>query len=221
MMWHSDNARTREITDTFGDDNINAFALSIGMQNTRLNHIVGCGGPVPNQMTLADAAVLYEGVANGTLLTADNQAAFVSLMAGKAEFKVEGYDFTHLWDTDIPAIIAQAAPAATPAQRQDYQNQMNIIYKAGNYVNCDDSCSHVAEYYSISGLVEIPFCSGGAPTLQDYVFGMFLHGPTDSSYFTGKSTVASQNFLATKSELLREQIVAGLASCGLAPQPGN
>jgi hypothetical protein len=31
MMWHSDNARTREITDTFGAPNINAFAASIGM----------------------------------------------------------------------------------------------------------------------------------------------------------------------------------------------
>lgn len=34
MMWHSDNARTRELTDYFGDNNINAFAQSIGMTNT-------------------------------------------------------------------------------------------------------------------------------------------------------------------------------------------
>src|SRR5450631_1236882 len=125
-MWHSDNARTREITDTFGDANINAFALSIGMQNTKINHIIGCGGPVPDQMTLADVAVLYEGVANGTLLAPASQTTFVSLMAGKAEFQAEGYDFTHLWDTDIPAMIAQAAPAATTAQRRDYQSLMNI-----------------------------------------------------------------------------------------------
>src|SRR5579864_2335770 len=30
MMWHSDNARTREITDTYGDNAINAFGASIG-----------------------------------------------------------------------------------------------------------------------------------------------------------------------------------------------
>jgi hypothetical protein len=217
MMWHSDNARTREITDTYGDGKINAFGLSIGMQNTQINHIIGCGGPVPDQLTLADAAVLYEGLANGTLLTPANQTSFASLMAGKAEFQAEGYDWTHLWDTDIPAMIAQAAPAATPAQRRDYQNMMNLAYKAGNYVNCSDSCSHVAEYIAITGWVQIPFCSGGAPAPRDYVFGLFLHGATDNSYNSSKTTVAAQNFLAAKSELLREQITAGLASCGLVP----
>jgi hypothetical protein len=215
MMWHSDNARTREITDTFGDSAINAFGASIGMQSTQINHIIGCAGPIPDRLTLVDAAALYEGIANGTLLTPDNQTKFTSLMAGKGEFLGEGFDFTHLWDTDIPAMIAQAAPGATTAQKRDYLNQMNLAYKAGSYEICSDSCSHIAEYYSITGWVEIPFCSGGTPTLQDYVFGIFLHGGTDSSYSTGKNTLTVQNFSAAKSELLREQITAGLASCGI------
>src|ERR1035438_9621883 len=83
MMWHSDNDRTRAITDRFGDANINAFGVSIGMQSSQINHIIGCGGPVPDQLTLTDAGTLYEGVANGTLLTAATQATFLSLMAGK------------------------------------------------------------------------------------------------------------------------------------------
>jgi hypothetical protein len=216
MMWHSDNARTREITDTFGDPNINAFALSIGMPTTQINHIIGCVGPVPDRLSLTDVATLYEGVANGTLLAPDSQAKFVSLMAGKAEFQGEGYDFTHLWDTDIPAMIAQAAPSATAAQKQSYQNMMTLVYKAGNDINCADSCSHVAEYNSIAGWVGIPFCSGGAPTLQNYVFGIFLHGGTDNSWSPGKTTLTVANFNAAKAELLREQIVAGLTSCGMA-----
>jgi hypothetical protein len=217
MMWHSDNARTREITDTFGAANINTYAASIGMTGTALNHIVGCGGPVPDQLTLADAGTLYEGVASGSLLTAANQATFYSLMAGKAQFAAEGFDFTHLWDTDIPAIVAQAAPAATAAQLQDYLSSMNIAYKAGSYVNCSDSCGHVAEYYSISGWARISFCDGPNPAPRDYVFGIFLHGATDNSYFDGKTTLTAQNFLAAKGELLREPIVAGLTSCGLVP----
>jgi hypothetical protein len=216
MMWHSDNARTREITDTFGDPSINAFALSIGMPNSRINHIIGCAGPVPDQFTLVDAASLYENVANGTLLTGTNQATFYSLMAGKAEFQAEGFDFTHLWDTDVPAMIAQAAPNATPAQRQAWQNQMNLAYKAGSYIICGSSCGQVTEYYSITGWAEIPFCSGGTTTLQDYVFGIYLHGGTDNSYTTDKATLTVNNFLAAKGELLREQITAGLKSCGLA-----
>jgi X-X-X-Leu-X-X-Gly heptad repeat protein len=217
MMWHSDNARTREITDTYGAAKITAFGLSIGMQNSQINHIIGCAGPIPDQLTLADAATLYEGVANGTFLTPANQTALYSLMAGKAQFQAEGYDWTHLWDTDIPAMIAQAAPAATPAQQRNYQNMMNLAYKAGNYVICADSCSHVTEYIAITGWVQIPFCSGGAPAPQDYVFGLFFHGPTDNSYNSTKTTVATQNFLTAKGELLREQLTAGLASCGMTP----
>jgi hypothetical protein len=215
MMWHSDNARTREITDKFGDSNINPFGVSIGMQNTSINHIIGCAGPIPDQLTLTDAGVLYEGVANGTLLSPASRTTFAGLMAGKGEFQVEGYDFTHLWDTDLPAMIAQAAPSATAQQRQSYLNQMNLAYKAGSYEICDASCTNVGEYYAISGWVEIPFCSGGAPALQDYVFGLFLHGGTDSSWVSGKNTLTVQNFNAAKSELLREQIAAGLASCGM------
>lgn len=217
MMWHSDNARTREITDTFGAANINAYTVSIGMTATQLNHIVGCGGPIPNQMTLSDLGALYEGVATGSLLTGANQATFYSLMAGKAEFDTERSDFAHLWDNDIPAMIAQAAPAATPAQRLDFQNSMNLVYKAGNYINCSDSCAHIAEYFSIGGWVRIPFCDGGSAAPREYVFGIFLHGALDNSYTDGKPTLAAQNFLTAKAELLREPIAAGLTSCGLVP----
>jgi hypothetical protein len=217
MMWHSDNARTREVTDLLGAANINAYVTSIGMTGTSLNHIVGCGGPVPNQLTLADAGALYEGVANGTLLNPANQATFYSLMAGKAEFAAEKFDFTHLWDTDIPAMIAQAAPGATAAQLRDYLSTMDLAYKAGNYINCSDSCSHIADYYSIAGWVRIPFCNGGFPAPQDYVFGIFLHGAIDNAYSDGKTTLAAKNFFAAKAELLREPIVAGLTSCGLIP----
>jgi hypothetical protein len=89
MMWHSGKARTREITDTFGARAINVFTVSIAMPNTRLNHIVGCGGPAPDQMTLADDAVLYEGVANGTLLSPANHSKFLSLMAGKRNSRLK------------------------------------------------------------------------------------------------------------------------------------
>ena len=92
---------------------------------------------------------------------------------------------------------------------------MNLAYKAGSYVLCGDSCSHVAEYYSIAGWVSIPFCSGGALAPQDYVFGLFLQGATDNSWSSGKNTLTVQNFFAAKGEVLREQIAAGLASCGL------
>jgi len=57
-------------------------------------------------------------------------------MAGKGQFKIEGYDWTGLWTTDLPAIIKQEAPAwVNPGALSSYLNKMDLAYKAGNY-NC-------------------------------------------------------------------------------------
>jgi len=215
MMWHSDNARTREITDFFGDANINAFAKLIGMKHTSINHIIGCGGPTPDKMTQDDAAVLYSGVARQTLLDPIHRGIFYSLMAGKAEYEVDGYDWTAIWDQDIPNIITQEAPSDyTAAEKQGFQNAMNLAYKAGSYVICqNDTCTSILEHLSESGWFEVPFCSGSATTYKQYAFGIFLSKAPDTSWFNGKTTIADTNFDNAKGELLREQIQAGLDSC--------
>ncbi len=207
MMRHSDNTRAREISDTFGVTNIISYAQSFGMNNTHINHVIGCGGPIPNQTTLDDLGTLYEKVANGTLLNAANRSTFYSLMAGKAEYQLEGYDWTHLWDTDIPNIINQEAPIGMPGVlTRTFMNQMNLAYKAGNYKICGTTCATYVDHISIAGWAQIPFCSGGATTYKQYVFGLFINNSTSD-------TTSSATFNATKAELLREQIHAGLASC--------
>lgn len=208
MMRHSDNTRTREVSDTFGVNNIIGYAQSFGMNNTHINHIIGCGGPIPNQTTLDDLGTLYEKVANGTLLTPTNRSTFYSLMAGKAEYQLEGYDWTGLWSTDIPHIINQEAPLGMPGVlTQTFMNNMNLAYKAGNYKLCTNGpCTTYVDHISIAGWAQIPFCSGGGSTTKQYVFGIFINNSTSD-------TTSSNTFNATKAELLREQIHAGLASC--------
>ncbi len=207
MMRHSDNTRTREISDTFGVNNIINYAHGFGMNDTHINHVIGCGGPIPNQTTLDDLGTLYEKVANGTLLTPTNRSIFYSLMAGKAQYQLEGYDWTGLWSTDIPKIINQEAPIGMPGVlTQAFMSQMNLAYKAGNYKICGSTCATYVDHISIAGWAQIPFCSGGTTTLKQYVFGIFIYNSTSD-------TTSSNTFNATKSELLREQIHAGLASC--------
>ncbi|HTP08326.1 MAG TPA: serine hydrolase, partial [Anaerolineae bacterium] len=207
MMRHSDNTRTREISDTFGVNNIIGYAQSFGMSNTHINHIIGCGGPIPNQTTLNDLGTLYEKVANGTLLNAANRSTFYSLMAGKAEYQLEGYDWTGLWSTDIPNIINQEAPLTmTLAQKQFFRNQMDLAYKAGNYKICGVTCATYVDHIAIAGWAQIPFCNGAVLTYKQYVFGLFINNSTSD-------TTSSATFNATKAELLREQIHDGLASC--------
>ncbi len=215
MMYHSDNTRTRQITDFFGDANINAYAASIGATNTTINHIIGCGGPTPDTLTLDDAGKIYEGVANQTLLSAKNRGIFYSNMAGRAQFESEGYDWTGLWSTDIPNIINQVAPAGYTAQQKSaYYNSMNLAYKAGNYLFCqNNSCTNVIEHISIAGWFQLPVCTTTGTTFRGYVFGVMFTNEPDSGYFSGKVTAADANFTAAKAELLREQIKSGMTSC--------
>jgi len=208
MLWHSDNTRTREMVDHYGVANINNMALALGMPNTSINHIIGCGGPVPDQTTLDDLATLYEGVANTTWVNSTYRSLFFSQMPGKAQFQAEGYDWTGLWLTDIPALISQEAPADMPAVvREGYRNQIELAYKAGNYKICTyGPCSTYVDHISIFGYAQIPFCDAGGP--RQFVFGTYLYNSTSD-------TSSSATFNATKAELLREQIRAGLASCDL------
>ena len=65
MLENSDNQRTKAMINTYGMAAINNTAASIGLTGTHLNHYPGCGGPPANQLTLADAGTIYEGIANG------------------------------------------------------------------------------------------------------------------------------------------------------------
>jgi hypothetical protein len=205
MMWHSDNTRTRELNDFFGVTNVNLMANAIGMVHTAINHIIGCGGPIPDQTTLDDLATLYEGVANTTLVNAANRDLFFSQMAGKAEYQAEGYDWTGIWSTTLPAMIKQEFPTLPLAYVFLYMNKMDLAYKAGNYNLCTNlACSSLIYDIAISGWASIPFCDGGGD--RQFVFGTFINNATNQ-------TNASNAFNSTKAELLREQIHAGLASC--------
>jgi len=199
MMRYSDNATTRELVDFFGRTNINATMTSIGMTDSSINHVFGCGGPPDNETTLDDLATLYRGVANGTLIDMFDRELFFVQMAGTYMFDQEGWDFTHLVDTDIPLIIDQEAPTGMPtALKNAFEDDIFLSYKAGGY---DISGMY---YRSIFGYAEIPFCNTEEP--RQYVFGIFIADATDKDN-------ADDTFDITKAELLREQIRAGLGSC--------
>jgi hypothetical protein len=208
MLWHSDNSRTRVIVDTFGRANVNATMTAVGMTDSSINHDIGCGGPVPDQMTLVDAGVLYEGSADGTLIAAANVDLFHSFFPGRGQFMAEGYDWTGIWDTDIPNMLAAEAPAGmTASQRQAYRGQMDLAYKAGNYKICTSAnCATYLDHYSVAGWASVPFCTGTVMAPREFVFGIFLANSTSDA------TVQAA-FSAAKGELLREQIRDGMASC--------
>ena len=208
MLWHSDNQRTRVIVDTFGAASINATMAASGMGASSINHVIGCGGPPENQLTLADAAVLYEGSADGSLVDSANRELFHNFFAGRGQFEVEGYDWTGIWDTDIPNMILQEQPAGmTGSQRAFYRNEMDLAYKAGNYKICvSGDCSDYRDHISVAGWAEVPFCTGTLIDPREFAFGVFIYNSTSD-------LTSGQAFTNAKGELLREQIRDGMASC--------
>jgi hypothetical protein len=207
MMQQSDNERTKAISETFGIDQINALAQTIGMAHTRVNHTIGCGDQARfnhNTMTLADAARLFEGVADGALLDANDRRIFFSLMSGKQQAVETGADPAAIWEPAMRLIVEQEAPADLPAaEREDFRKLMDLVYKDGRYVLCIDGMC--PEYRSVAGWVEVPFCADARITRREYVFGLFIDGGTDPVH-------VDNAFDATKAELFREQIRSALSN---------
>ncbi|MBI3075805.1 MAG: serine hydrolase [Deltaproteobacteria bacterium] len=203
MMQFSDNERTRAIIETFGVQNINNMAQAIGLTSTRINHSPGCGGPTPNTLTLANAGLLYEGVANGSLLNPTNRGTFFSLMAGK-----DTVDFSGAWDKTKEIIDAEAPAGMTVAKKENFKNQIRMSYKAGGYTL--PGGNPWFEHRSIAGWAQIPFCTGSVVAPRQYVFGIFIDRATNAA-------AADATWNNAKVELLREPIRSALsnwASCG-------
>lgn len=195
MLSNSDNQRTRALSDYFGFTAINQTAAAIGLSaGTHLNHIVGCGGPVPNELTLADAGRIYEGIANASLLSAANRDALYARMPA------DTIDFTGI-ESATDVIVGQEAPSygLRSSQIAVFKNQLHTHYKAGSY-----GISGLT-YLSVAGSAEVPYCNGTTQTRGNYVWGIFIHGASNS-------TNANNTFNSAKAEPLREPIRAALAT---------
>ncbi len=198
MMGWSDNQRTRALIDAFGFSAINQTAQSIGMSSTSLNHYPGCGGPVPNRLTLEDAAILYDGIADGSLLSASSRTELYARMPAQV------IDFTGI-QSAANTIVDQEASSfgLTSSQIQQFKSFLLTHYKAGGYTLC--SSGQCLEYRSVAGSAEIPLCSRGLVLNQLYTFGIFIDGATNK-------TAADTTFSKAKAETLREPIRSSLSS---------
>ena len=201
MLENSDNQRTKAMIDTFGFAAINATASAIGLTGTHLNHYPGCGGPPANQLTLADAGIMYEGIANGTLLSASSRTALYARMPAQAG------DFTGIQGT-VNSIVDAESPAfgLTAAEISQFKSRLATHYKAGGYTLCPTGPCF--EYRSVAGSAEIPQCARGIIGNRTYVWGIFIDGASSAA-------AADSTFNAAKAEPLREPIRAALSSWAL------
>jgi chaperonin cofactor prefoldin len=194
MMMASDNRRTQAIRVFFGEANINATAQAAGMTSTSYNHRDGCAnGPdaaiaEPNNLTLADAGRMYEGVARGTLLGEEARDTFYSLMNGGTNSGVL---------SNIQNIVNQEAPPGTSnAVKQAFMSRVETRFKPGSYGLPSGN------YRAIAGWVRLPWrriSFGGNNRGRQYVYGVFVARAPDGDK-------ASAALSAATAELLREQI---------------
>lgn len=209
MMQNSDNARTDSLMKKYGMATLNAYAHSIGMPNTAFNGYIDCPG-AHNTLTLDDAAALYTGLAQHTILTKTNVDKLYTMMAGR------NYDFSGTWK-GLQTIAQQVAPAALPAAKlQSFLDLVKLSYKAGGYTwpGGIPDLNGQTEYgdLGIDGYLSLPYCSGAAQKTREYVFGFFHQSTASSSDQPG-----SFNAIASGAEPFREQLTTALkswATCG-------
>jgi hypothetical protein len=205
MLENSDNVRTRMFIDRFGFSALNQTAQGLGMTSTSLTIYPGCG--ITNQMTLSDAAKVYEGIADGSLLSASSRTALYAHMPADAG------DFTGVFGNINPMIDQEAASVGglSAAQITAFKQAIKLRYKAGGDTWCAPNC---LEYRAISGTAEVPICHGNARSTRDYVWGIFIDGAANPA--------ADATFGAADAEPLREPInaaLSGWAACALVATP--
>lgn len=196
MLDLSDNAATRTLIDLLGGFNtINATAQNLGMNSTSMVVYPGCN--ITNRMTQLDAALLYEGVANGSLLSqASRTALYAAMPASTSDFSLTLAAANTIVDQEA------TAQGISTAEATQFKSLLQLHYKAGNDQWCSPGC---LSYYAISGLAEIPTCSAGAQTTTSYAWGLFINGGPNE-------TTTRTTFFANQAEPLRSVLRQGLVA---------
>jgi hypothetical protein len=200
MMEQSHNPRTQAIRTYFGEANINATALVLGMTNTQLNHRLGCAGGAdgaiaqPNERTLVDTGKLYEAVADGLLDDGvfDYRDTFYSLM-------IDGLP------GGVSTIITQEANAAgmATAVRETLRGQVYGASKGGSYGLCTPACIY---HQTRGGWIELPFKTACSDSfLREYVYGTYVNNATNNDAASSASSTAFD-------EILRDEVRAAIES---------
>ncbi|MGI0024041.1 MAG: serine hydrolase [Nitrososphaera sp.] len=186
MMGPSDNRWTQAMRDFFGDANIDATRQQFGMTDSALLHMIGCGGPPPNQLTLVDAGKMYESVATGFL---------------NPTIRAQAYGLMDNRNAQMNTMIEEEAVGLGLSSEgiTSFKSLRNSALKKGDY-----GVGGLL-YRTAAGWAQIPFkdetCS---IDIREYVYGAFISGAT---------TVADGfSVRATSVELLREQIRFALES---------
>jgi len=196
MLEQSDNNRTMEIELRYGRTNLNNYAVFYGLDDTQINHWIGCGTPA-NSFSATNATDLYELIADGTLFAQNWADTLYTLMNDKQS---QGWGVC----PTLSNIVNQEAANTdlTASEIADFRDELNYATKGGDYT------VNSLSYRSESGWASIPFKTlllGQYIILpREYTVASFVHGCSSQA----QAAIA----YSTDEELLREEIRAALES---------
>lgn len=191
MMMNSDNADANLLMDTYTIPTIENIAHnSLGMsQVTQLRNRMGTGGPYGNdainETTLVDMGLLYEAIQGNRLgVTKTNWM----------QNNMLNQNNSGPWNNVINA--ERVTTGLSGDEYQDWLNRLRYVLKAGS----NSSDNDITGYWSVCGVMTLPFRSGASVTNRPYVFGHFVNR-SGINYTQGWNMTA---------EILREQIRASM-----------
>jgi hypothetical protein len=229
MMRYSNNSATKELMIYFGVGNLQALANSLGMTSTHFElsadppgfNVIGCQASGAtnvddNTTSLVDLGKIYEGVADSSLLSGSFRDTFYERMAGKEMFEQENYDFTGVWGNKLKQIVDDETPSGLYyKKKQAFVAAMRENAKGGGYGKClNNSCTTLQEWIIMDGWLQVPVCASGSFSDRKYVWGVFIDGAVDSSYFDGKTTPPTITLAVDPSDQVAASGWYNLASSG-------
>ncbi len=166
MLEQSDNNRTKVIHDRYGRTNLNNYAHNLGMTKTNINHDIGCGSPA-NQLTLRDAALLYERIADGTLFSQTWQDTLYDLM-------IDNLGNQGSFNTEING--QAAGLALTSTELSQFKTLCYMASKGGSYG------VSAGQHRTTGGWMRLPFKnSQGVITYHEYAITSFTNNVTSAT----------------------------------------
>jgi hypothetical protein len=188
MMVPSDNPWTQALRDFFGDGAIDATRQAFGMDDSVLQHRIGCGADAvanPNRLTLVDGGKMYEAVSAGYLTGAARDAAYFIMLDDAALFNT-------MIDEEAAGLGLSAGGVS------EFKARRRSALKAGSYG------LSTGLYRSVAGWAELAYKDASCALAErEYVYGAFIHAA---------DTLTGMGIRALGVETFREQVRGGLES---------
>lgn len=198
MMGPSSNFWTEALREHFGNAAIDATRQALGMNDTQLERVLGCGGQPggfgadPNQpsnhLTLVDAGTMYEAVATGFLNPVTRAVGFPGQIMVRYQSQ-----FNTITDEEAVGLGLSADALASVKAQQSAASKPGGVTLQGK------------RYSSVAGWVSLAFKDADCQiTPREFAYGVFRHG-ADLDLITVSVATAG-------TEMFREQIREALES---------